>query len=71
MERILSKRKQLSKEVAAASEHKANEMMKREAKGEPTDPGKCSRNGSVVIDPVTGYQTVRFILPCPLRLIWH
>jgi predicted Holliday junction resolvase-like endonuclease len=60
MERLLSKRRQLAREVKAATEQKVNEMMKREVKRERLDSSKSSRNGDVVVDPVTGHQTVRF-----------
>ena len=63
MGRLLSKHKRLSREVTAATEHKANEMMKRDIKRELMDSSKCSRNGDVVVDPVTGHQTVRFFRP--------
>jgi len=66
MERLLSKRKQFAKELATATEHKANEMVKRGVNRELIDSAKGSRNGDVVVDPVTGYQTVRpfSILTC-------
>lgn len=60
MERLLSKRKQLTREVNAATEQKASEMMRREVNRELKDSSKSSRNGDVVVDPVTGHQTVRF-----------
>ena len=60
MERLLSKRKQLVREVNPATEQKANDMTKREVNRERLDSSKSSRNGDVVVDPVTGHQTVRF-----------
>ena len=60
MERLLSKRKQFAKAVATATEHNANEMVKSQVKRKFTDSAKCSRNEDVVVDPVTGYQTVCF-----------
>ena len=56
MERLLSKRKRLTREVNVATEQKANEMMRRE---ELKDSSKSPRNGDVVVDPVTGHQSVR------------
>lgn len=61
MERLLSKRKQFAKAVTTATEHDANEMVKPEVKREFTDSAKWSQNGDVVVDPVTGYQTVCFV----------
>ncbi len=59
MERLLSKRMQLSREVTGTTEQKANATMKREVNRELKDSSKPSRNGDVVVDPVTGHQTVR------------
>jgi len=60
MERLLSKRKQLVREVNPGTEQKAKEMTQREVDPERLDSSKSSRNGDVVVDPVTGHQTVRF-----------
>jgi hypothetical protein len=63
MERLLSKRKQLAREAAAATEQNAPPTVKREVKRGLTDSADRSRNGDIVVDPVTGHQTVRFFDP--------
>ena len=67
MERLLSKRMRLiTREVTGTTEQKANVAVKREVNQEFKDFSKPSRNGDVVVDPVTGHQTVRFF-----RVNWH
>ena len=48
-------------QVTGTNERKANVAMKREVNQELKDSSKSPRNGDVVVDPVTGHQTVRFL----------
>lgn len=57
---------QLTREITGTTERKANVTMKREVNRELEGSSKSSRNGDVVVDPVTGHQTVGFF-----RLNWY
>jgi hypothetical protein len=69
MERVLSKRKQFARGVATVAENKANGTTEEEVKRELTGCPKCLPNGDIVVDPVTGNQTV-----CSFRsifVVWY